>query len=97
MTAQDAPAGDPFRDQLPAYALGALDPADAAALAAHLPTCAACQAELVRLQEATTALALSPPPAAEPAGHAERFRHKLARARRTSRQPRRRFLISFVV
>ena len=36
----------PFRENIPAYALGALDAEDAAALEAHLRTCEACRDEL---------------------------------------------------
>src|SRR5207249_785670 len=77
MSRDHAAGNDPFAEYLPAYALGALDPADAARLAAHLPTCPACQAELAGLQAAAAALALSVEPATPRAGHQERFLRKL--------------------
>jgi anti-sigma-K factor RskA len=36
----------PFRENIPAYALGALDPEEAAALESHLRTCESCRDEL---------------------------------------------------
>ncbi len=60
-------------DLLPAYALDALDADEAAQVEAHLPDCAACQAELHTLEAITNELPLAlagvdPPPA---------LRHKL--------------------
>ena len=37
---------DPWQDQLPYYAAGTLDPADRAALEAHLSGCEACRSAL---------------------------------------------------
>lgn len=48
-------------DQLAAYALNILDPAEATEVEAHLATCAACQAELQAYQEITGWLALAAP------------------------------------
>ncbi len=47
---------DSFRENLPAYALGALDPEEAAALEAHLQTCDTCPAELQEYQTVGTGL-----------------------------------------
>jgi hypothetical protein len=68
---------DLFREQLAAYALGALDPDEAAELEAHLPTCAACRAELAQFESVVPALAFSLDVPLEPAGHRERFLSKL--------------------
>ncbi|MCB0870325.1 MAG: anti-sigma factor [Solirubrobacterales bacterium] len=46
-----------FKEQLPAYALGALDPAERGDLRHHLEGCAECRAELEWLAPATTILA----------------------------------------
>ena len=71
---------DLFREQLAAYALGALDPDEAAALEAHLPTCAACRAELAEFESVVPALAFSLDVPLEPAGHRERFLNLLNEA-----------------
>ena len=53
-----------FQDNLAAYALGALDPEETAALEAHLQTCETCRAELADYQAISTGMlaALSPRP-----------------------------------
>ena len=57
----------PDRDDLVAYALGALEPRDAADVEAHAPTCARCTRELEALEPAVAVLGesveqLEPPP-----------------------------------
>lgn len=51
-----------FRDNLAAYALGALDEAEASALEAHLQTCETCRAELVEYQRVGSGLLAALPP-----------------------------------
>jgi len=51
------------RTQLGAYALGALEPAEVAAVDEHLATCAECRAELAELSEMTDFLGEVPPEA----------------------------------
>ncbi|HZX02485.1 zf-HC2 domain-containing protein [Kribbella sp.] len=51
------------RTQLGAYALGALEPAEAAEVEAHLATCAECQDELAELTELKNLLGEVPPEA----------------------------------
>lgn len=54
-----------LHDLTPAYALDALDPAEARAYERHLATCERCRDELAKLQDAAGALALAtdaPPP-----------------------------------
>lgn len=48
-------------EDIPAYALGALDTSDQARLEAHLANCAVCQAELRTYQELVAAVSLSAP------------------------------------
>jgi hypothetical protein len=79
--------GDLFREQLAAYALGALDPQEATELEAHLPTCAACRAELAQFEEIVPALAFSLDVPLEPAGHRERFLSMLNDAAPTPATP----------
>jgi anti-sigma-K factor RskA len=78
---------DLFREQLAAYALGALDRDEAAALEAHLPTCAACRAELAEFEAVVPALAFSLDVPLEPAGHRERFLSLLNEANEPAPQP----------
>src|SRR5512140_2216451 len=51
-----------FQDNLAAYALGALDPEETAALEAHLQTCESCRAELEDYQGVSTGLLAALPP-----------------------------------
>ncbi len=52
----------PFQDNLAAYALGALDPEETAALEAHLQTCEPCRAELADYQSVSSGLLAALPP-----------------------------------
>ena len=79
----------PFRENIPAYALGALDAEDVAALEAHLQTCASCREELTAYRDTSDNLLMStptaeaircaPPPSAETIAGAQKA------ARSTSR------------
>ena len=51
----------PFADSVAGYALGALDADERRAFAAHLETCARCQAELRDLQKVNAALGMTAP------------------------------------
>jgi anti-sigma-K factor RskA len=51
-----------FQDNLAAYALGALDPEETAALEAHLQTCESCRDELADYRAVSTGLMASLPP-----------------------------------
>ncbi|HKH18891.1 MAG TPA: anti-sigma factor [Solirubrobacteraceae bacterium] len=86
------------REQLGAYALDALEPAEREAVAAHLATCPACAAEHARLAPLPALLAHAEGleiPAAPPAVE-ERLLDRIARERgagRRMRRPRRRRLL----
>ena len=56
-----------FQDNLAAYALGALDPEETAALEAHLQTCESCRDELADYRQVSSALPASLPPRQPPA------------------------------
>ena len=51
-----------FRENIPAYALDALDVEDAAALEAHLQTCASCRTELADYRAVSDHLLIALPP-----------------------------------
>lgn len=57
----------PFLDDVPAYALGALDPEDAKALESHLQTCEICRSELASYEPAGKDLLLASRPQKPPA------------------------------
>ncbi len=67
---------DDLQALIAGYALDILDVEEKKLLEAHLPTCAACQADLAPLQGVASDLALSLEPMDLPAGHLERFRAK---------------------
>ncbi len=81
-----------FKENIPAYALGALDPDDAAALELHLVACESCRAELAGYRKVSQGLMASlPPRAPDPA-----LRNRLkARIRGSKAQERRRITWSF--
>ena len=51
-----------FQENIAAYALGSLDPGDAAALEAHLETCETCRAELADYRRLSSGLLAALPP-----------------------------------
>jgi anti-sigma-K factor RskA len=52
----------PFQENIPAFALGSLDPEEAAPLEAHLQTCESCRAELEAYQRVGSGLLAALPP-----------------------------------
>jgi len=58
----------PYRENLAAYALGALDADEISALESHLYGCKDCQAELAEYQAVTTGLLQASPPKTPPPG-----------------------------
>ena len=56
-----------FRENIPAYALDALDVEDATALEAHLQTCVSCRTELADYRAVSDNLLIALPPQTPPA------------------------------
>ena len=75
----------PFLENIPAYALGALDAKDAAALEAHLQTCASCREELAAYRTAGDNLLMSLPPQEPSAALRKRIQRRLPSAQKTTR------------
>ena len=75
----------PFIEDIPAYALGALDAQDASALEAHLQTCASCRDELASYRALSDNLLMAMPPADPPASLRRQLQAKLPSAHRSSR------------
>ena len=81
----------PFRENIPAYAIGALDAESMTALDAHLRICSSCQIELDKYQPITMGLLQSTPPRMpSPA-----LRQKLASRLPSHQKPTRSLLIEF--
>ena len=75
----------PFRENIPAYALGALDVEDAAALEAHLATCASCRDELAAYHATSDNLLMALPPQNPPAALRQRLQRRLPSAQKAAR------------
>lgn len=81
-----------FKENIPAFALGALDPDDTAALELHLLTCESCRAELASYRKVSQGLMAALPPNAPGAA----LRNQLkSRIRGTRVRERRRITWSF--
>ncbi len=74
-----------FRENLSAYALGALDVEETAALESHLQTCDSCRAELADVQRVGTGLLSALPPQAPRAALRRSLANRLPDARRSYR------------
>ncbi len=74
-----------FQDDLPAYALGALDPEEAAALEVHLQTCETCRAELADYQSVGSGLLAALPPRPPRAEVRRQLQKRLAGQRTSAR------------
>ena len=81
-----------LRENIPAYALGALDTEDARALETHLQTCAACRAELTSYRSLSDNLLATLPPRQPSPALRKRLQSRLPSAQKT-RRPR--FVWSF--
>ena len=75
----------PFRENIPAYALGALDAEDVAALEAHLRTCASCRAELAAYRATSDSLLMALPPQKPSAALRRRLQGRLPGAQKSIR------------
>src|SRR5512141_561985 len=79
-----------LRENIPAYALGALDAEDARALEAHLQSCEACRAELVGYRAISDNLLMTVPPQLPSPTLRKRLQSRLPSAQSTqkTRKPR---------
>ena len=82
----------PFLDDIPAYAIGALDAEEAAALESHLRTCASCRDELAGYRLVSDSLLTAVPPKPPSAALRKRLQNRLPGAQK---QPRPRLAWSF--
>jgi len=78
----------PFLENIPAYALGALDAEDSAALESHLEACAACRNELADNQRVSAGLLSALPPQAPRPALKRTLAARLPSAQRSSRPQR---------
>ena len=74
-----------FRENIPAYALGALDADEIAALEAHLKTCDSCQSELAEYGALSDSLLTAIPPKQPPAALRKRLQSQLPSAQKRVR------------
>lgn len=75
----------PFLENIPAYALGALEGREASALEAHLQTCESCRKELVAYRATSDNLLMSMPPQEPSAALRKRLQGRLPSAQRSAR------------
>ena len=75
----------PYLENIPAYALGALDAKEAAALEAHLQTCDSCRRELAAYRLTSDNLLLSLPPREPSAALRKRLQKRLPSAQKVQR------------
>lgn len=76
-----------FRENIPAYALGALDAEEIAALEVHLKTCAACHAELTEYRTLSDSLLMAIPPKQPSPALRRRLQGRLPGARKSTPRP----------
>lgn len=74
-----------FRENIPAYAIGALDAEEAAALEAHLKTCDSCQTELAEYRAVTDSLLMAISPKQPSAALRRKLQSRLPRAQKSAR------------
>jgi anti-sigma-K factor RskA len=70
----------PFLENVPAYAIGALDAEETVALEAHLRACESCRAELAAYRDVTANLVMTTPPQPPPASLRETLRGQMPHA-----------------
>jgi anti-sigma-K factor RskA len=75
----------PFLDDIPAYALGALDTENVAALEAHLQTCETCRTELAAYRAVSDKLLVALPPRTPSAALRRRLQGRLPGAQKAPR------------
>lgn len=74
----------PFFENIPAYAVGALDADEVAALEAHLEQCASCRTELAEYRAMSESLLTAVPPKQPPTLLRKRLQNQLPSARKRS-------------
>jgi len=75
----------PYLENIPAYAIGALEADDVIALESHLQTCASCRTELVEYRALNVSLLTAVPPKQPSAALRKRLQSQLPSAQRTVR------------
>jgi anti-sigma-K factor RskA len=75
----------PYLENIPAYAIGALDAEDVAALEAHLQTCASCRTELAAYSALNESLLTAVPPKPPSAALRKRLQSRLPSAQKPAR------------
>src|SRR5512139_3586521 len=75
----------PHRENIPAYALGALDAEDVAALETHLETCASCRTELAEYRLVSDSLLMAVPSKQPSAALRKRLQSRLPGAQKPQR------------
>src|SRR6266545_272461 len=75
----------PFRENIPAYALGGLDGEESAALEAHLQTCTSCRDELAAYRATSDNLSMTLPPQQPSAALRKRLQKRLPSAQKAAR------------
>jgi anti-sigma-K factor RskA len=84
-----------LRENIPAYALGALDAEEVRALEAHLQTCEACRAELAGYRAISENLLLTVPPRQPSPALRKRLQSRLPSAQSVQKKAQPRFVWSF--
>jgi anti-sigma-K factor RskA len=84
-----------LRENIPAYALGALDAEDVTALEAHIQTCDSCQTELASYREMTDSLLAAVPPRDPSPALRKRLQGRLPSAQSVRKVSPPRFVPSF--
>jgi anti-sigma-K factor RskA len=74
----------PFLENIPAYALGALDADESAALESHLENCASCRTELAEYRSLSDSLLTAVPPKQPSAALRKRLQNQLPSAQKTT-------------
>ncbi len=75
----------PYLENIPAYAIGALDAEDMIALESHLETCASCQTELAGYRAVSESLLMATPPKQPSAALRKRLQSRLPSAKKSAR------------
>ena len=77
----------PYLENIPAYAIGALDAEDVVALESHLQTCASCRTELAEYRALNESLLMAVPPKQPSAALRKRLQSRLPGAQKPAARP----------